>query len=169
MRNLTIQAAMLERARKKNPHKRLPLRIRWDGLIVQTSDLLLVPREGRIRMELLHVDEQTRQGFDVKMDGGCRLTDGSLVAVLRTWADPAFEPMVEYDYVSRDGKIYTWNVYQRGSGDGAIVEKWAGNAGFWVEEMSPLDRIYHCSPGLASPPDFDSLVYRVTVAGTKTD
>jgi hypothetical protein len=36
------------------------------------------------------------------------------------------------------------------------------NAGFWIEIVSPNERIYHSSHGLCDPPDFESLVFRVS-------
>jgi hypothetical protein len=44
-----------------------------------------------------------------------------------------------------------------------VDEKWTGNSGMWVEEVSSNERIYHCSHGMAPKPDFDSLVFKVTI------
>ena len=44
-----------------------------------------------------------------------------------------------------------------------VEEKWTENAGFWVEATGENERVYHCSHGMASPPDFDSLVYKVSI------
>ena len=44
-----------------------------------------------------------------------------------------------------------------------VEEKWTENAGMWIEEISPTERIYHCSHGMAHPPDFESLVFKITI------
>src|SRR6266436_4813621 len=42
-------------------------------------------------------------------------------------------------------------------------EKWTGNAGFWTESIDNYQRIYHCSSGCDDPPNFESLVFRLTI------
>jgi hypothetical protein len=88
-----------------------------------------------------------------------------VVPLLRTWFDAKYEPVVEYDYKSEDGLISTWNVYEAGRGSEVVAEKWTGNAGFWVENLGTLDRIYHCSAVPLSVLDFEHLVYRLTITG----
>ena len=50
------------------------------------------------------------------------------------------------------------------SGGQVVEEKWTENAGMWVEQISPNERIYHCSDGMAHPPDFESLVFKITIS-----
>lgn len=88
-------------------------------------------------------------------------------AFFRTWCDARYENVIEYDYVARNGVVRTWNVYEVKRGSDIVVEQWTQNAGSWVEECASLDRIYHCSEGSVPTPDFESLVYRLTVM-TKT-
>jgi hypothetical protein len=44
-----------------------------------------------------------------------------------------------------------------------VEDRWGDNAGMWIEDLGPQDRIYHCSQGASDPPTFADLVYRVTV------
>jgi hypothetical protein len=48
-------------------------------------------------------------------------------------------------------------------GGQVVEEKWTENAGMWVEQVTPYERVYHCSHGMANPPDFESLVFRVSI------
>lgn len=163
---LTIQSAMLAAERRGEIAKGPPRRILWAGRSVQTGDVLQVPRTGRLRLEILSASQAVRQGVDIKLKGGCVLADGSVVPHLQTWADERFNPVVEYDYSALDGKLATWNSYEVPIPGGVRVEQWTENAGMWIEELGPLDRRYHCSHGCggsAVPPDFEALVYRLTI------
>ena len=162
---MSIWQAMLERGKKRAKNEGGPVTIRWSDKVIQTADVFQVPMRGTIRLECIQCADDIRQGFDVKMKGGCVLSDGKVVPLLRTWCDEKYEPILEYNYQADDGLISTWNVYETWRGTELIAEKWAGNAGFWVEEVGPLDRIYHCSAGPLPAPDFNYLVYRVMVAG----
>jgi hypothetical protein len=150
---------------KRHPDKSArPRYILWDGRRVQTSDALSVPSEGVVQAEFIHVDQEVRQGFDLKVDGAFRLANGDELPVLRTWKDDRFEDVVEYPFFSRDGRLFAWNVYVMSYPSGEKVEqKWTENAGFWVELVSEQERVYHCSHGMANPPDFNALVFRVAV------
>lgn len=162
---MSIWQAMLDRGKKRARNERGPVTITWANRIVQTADVFKAPRRGSVRMECVHSAPSIRQGFDVKMKGGCVLENGEVVPVLRTWCDELYEPVIEYEYRADDGLISTWNVYETLRGSELTAEKWTGNAGFWVEALNSLDRIYHCSAGSLTVPDFDFLVYRITVTG----
>ena len=100
----------------------------------------------------------------MKLDGWFKLAEGEQVSLLRTWKEDRFEDWVEYPFFSRDGLLSLWNVYEMSYPSGEkVVEKWTENAGFWFEACSESERVYHCSHGMANPPDFDSLVFKVSV------
>jgi hypothetical protein len=162
---MSIWQAMLDRGKKRPKNERGPVTIRWGDKIVQTADVIQVPRRGMVRLECVRSATDLRQGFDVKMRGGCVLANGEIVPLLRTWCDERYEPVVEYNYEADSGLISTWNVYETWRGSELTTEKWTGNAGFWIEEVGTLDRIYHCSAGPLETPGFESLVYRMTVTG----
>ena len=161
---LTIQYAMLDHF-KRFPDKRLrPRHILWNGLRVTTSDGIAAPKDGRVRAEFLKSVGDVEQGFDIDVKGWLQLADGKKVKRLRTWNDPRLQPTVEYPFHTTDGFIWVWNVYKmRYPGGQVVEEKWTGNAGFWIEEASKTERIYHCSHGMANPPDFGCLVFRITL------
>ena len=161
---VTIRTAMLVAGKERPPSRDQPLAIKWGGRLVRTVDVLSVPDAGVVRGEFLAVRGDPEQGFDIKVNGGIRLANGEKVELLRTWNDERFEPVVEYPYFSQDGYLRVWNVYKmRYRGGQVVEERWTENAGMWVEEVSPTDRIYHCSRGMVYPPDFESLVFRITV------
>jgi hypothetical protein len=161
---LSIREALLEEARVNPPKGRRPPTIRWGELQITNSDRLTVPRMGRLRLEFLKCAPGTEQGVDVKGKPGFLLPSGRVVSLLRTWCDSDFEPVVEYDYESADSTLATWNVYKMKYSSGEVrEEKWTENAGLWREEVAALDIIYHCSHGAAPVPDFESLVYRITI------
>ena len=161
---LTIQYALLDQV-KSLPNKEVrPKYILWGGRHVTTADVLPVPENGVVRAEIISSKEDVEQGFDLKVDGWIEMAQGERVTLLRTWSDPQYEPVVEYPFLARDGRLHVWNVYKMKYGSGQVVEeKWTENAGMWIEEVSPTERVYHCSHGKAHPPDFDSLVFRVSV------
>lgn len=160
---LSIQQSILAEASSTKPRQG-PLVIRWGELLVQTSDAIAVPASGRFRLEFLAAGP-LRQGFDVKVNGAIRLADGREVNTLRTWRDDELEDVVEYEFTSRDGKMWVWNVYEVNYPSGqTAVAKWSDNAGFWVETEAPGQFVYHCSAGTCNPPDFSSLRVRLTIA-----
>ena len=159
-----IQSAMQDWYKRSLGRADYPNYILWNGLKVKTGDWWSVPRSGRIRVEFVGWKNDVEQGVDVKIDkGSLAFADGTKIPLLRTWADPALNPVVEYPYNSRTGRLLVYNVFKREDPHGLVDEKWTGNAGFWVEEVSEFDRIYHCSHGLAPEPDFDLLTFRVRV------
>jgi hypothetical protein len=79
-----------------------------------------------------------------------------------TWNSPDYEPVVEYPFESRDGVLRVWNIYKINRGK-EVVEKWTGNADFWVDMVSPSERVYHCSSGAEDPPHVESLIFKITI------
>uniref|UniRef100_UPI00301D582E hypothetical protein n=1 Tax=Paludisphaera sp. TaxID=2017432 RepID=UPI00301D582E len=155
---------MVDQAKRHTKRQSRKLSILWGGRHIQTSDLFEVPSEGIVRAEFLAATPDVPQGFDMKLDGWFQLAKGEQVPVLRTWKDDRYEDRVEYPFHSRDCRIFVWNVYEMIYPSGKrIEEKWTGNAGFWVETHGESERIYHCSHGMNNPPDFDSLVFKVSV------
>jgi hypothetical protein len=162
--SLTICDAMIADFEKHPDKATRPDHIRWGDFLVQTSDKLKVPRRGVVTAEFISAKPGVRQGFDLEVDGWFELFDGKKVPLLRTWKDDEFEDTVEYPYKSKDGLLYVWNVYEMIYPSGhRTEERWTENAGFWIEHLSKNERIYHCSHGSAYPPDFESLVFKVSV------
>ncbi len=65
--------------------------------------------------------------------------------------------------------MIVWNVYRMIYAGGLVVEeKWTENAGMWIEQDAPHERIYHCSHGMADPPDFESLVFKIGITPEAT-
>jgi hypothetical protein len=160
---LTIREAMLDHANRHPDKRKRPEDILWHGLHLKTSDVFTVPEKGVVLAEFLSSRGDIEQGFDIKVDGWLALAEGEHVPLLRTWRDARFADVIEYPFFSRDGRLWVWNVYKMKRGAEDIEEKWTENAGFWIEHVSEKERIYHCSHGMANPPDFDSLVFRIRV------
>lgn len=162
---LTIREAMIDHAKRYPNKTERPDHIHWAGLRVKTSDVFHVPQNGVVRAEFLSAKDDVEQGFDIQFDDGwVELEKGEHISHLRTWKDTKFDDVVEYPFFCRDGRLWVWNVYKMKYRGGQIVEeKWTENAGFWVEQISENERIYHCSHGMATPPDFDSLVFKVLI------
>lgn len=162
---MTIQSAMLDHARRFPDQASRPAHILWDGRRIKTGDSLAIPHLGTLRGEFLVAKGDIAQGFDVKVPGGgLLLPGGKKVELLRTWNGAELEQVVTYPFECPGGVMRIWNVYKMRYGAGHEVEEhWTGNAGFWVEEVSERDRIYHASHGAADPPDFESLVFRITI------
>jgi hypothetical protein len=164
-RGLDIQSAMLDAVSDCDDMPAPPFGILWHGKTIQTGDRLLVGQHARARIDITHHASAVRQGIDLKVNGHLELKDRSKVELLRTWADEGLEKSVEYPFQADDGILHVWNVFERLLPNGqSCEEKWTGNAGFWVEHHGPLDRTYHCSHGMAAMPDFEALVFRVSVA-----
>jgi hypothetical protein len=163
---LTIQAAMLDHVKRFPDKRSRPSHILWAGRCVRTGDDLTVPRLGTVRGEFLLAKNDLAQGFDIKVSGGgLILPSGKKVELLRTWNGADLDPVVTYPFESPRGILHVWNVYKmRYEGGREVEERWTGNAGFWVEVLSECDRVYHASHGAADPPDFESLVFRMTVS-----
>jgi len=162
--DLTIQQAMVDHVKRYPDKGSRPPYISWGDTRVQTSDVIDVPSRGIVRAEFISAAPGVRQGFDMKVDGSFQLAEGEQVPLLRTWREERFEDVVEYPFFSRDGRLYVWNIYEMTYPSGEkVMEKWTENAGFWVEVGSESERFYHCSHGMASPPNFKSLVFKVSV------
>lgn len=167
---LTIQQAMVAHVKRYPDKKSRPETILWGTRRVRTSDFIHVPSEGVVRLEFFPSSQAIRQGVDLKVDGWIELAAGKHVPLLRTWQDERFEDVVEYPFFARDGLLWTWNVYESTyPGGQKVEEKWTENSGFWVELNGENERVYHCSHGGVSPPDFDSFVYKLTIKGQFRD
>jgi hypothetical protein len=126
--------------------------------------VLRVPNKGVVEAAFLQAKEGVEQGFDLKVNGWFCLKGGEQIPVLRTWKEDRYEDAVVYPFVSQDGQMWVWNVFKMEYPGGQVVEeKWTENAGFWVEMRSEVERIYHCSHGMATPPDFESLVFKIRI------
>lgn len=159
-----IQYAMVDQAKMFPDIKKRPNFILWNGKKIKTSDVILVPRSGIITAQVLSSKTGIHQGFDIKLNGWLRLEGGEQVKILRTWKDEHHEDMVSYHFLSDDNALWFWNVYKRLWPDGRITEeKWTGNAGFFVDIVSEVERIYYCSHGMAHEPDFESFVVKLNV------
>ena len=158
----SIHAAMLSHG-KSQATKGKALAIRWGDRVVRTADRFEVTSNGKIKIEFLRRAYEFRQGLDIKVSDGIVLADGTRVPVLRTWNDPEYEDVLEYEFASPDNTMAIWNVYEETNPAGTkFPAKWSGNAGFWVD-VAGNQRTYHCSAGPCSPPDFEALVFRVTL------
>ena len=163
-RGLTIREALLDQVKRFPNKAERPQHILWSGLPIATADIVPILTKGTIRAEFLSWKEGVEQGFDIKLDGWLQLANGEKVSLLRTWNHSKYDPAVEYPFHSNAGRLWVWNVYKRRLPDGrAVEEKWTENAGLWVQKLSANERVYHCSHGFAYPPDFESLVFRVTI------
>ncbi len=161
---LSINQAMVDSAKRSRRVAGEPLRIKWGDLWIQTSDTWLVLEHGHVRAEILYASAGTEQGFDLSVDGWFELANDHHLACLRTWKDERFEDVVEYPFFSRNSRLDVWNVYKTRHSEQLVVEdKWTGNAGFWVERTSNIERIYHCSHGSVVTPDFDSFVFKLVI------
>jgi hypothetical protein len=166
---LTIQQALLDAVRTNPGRRPKPPAIRWGDRVVQTSACIDVPKSGRFAIEFLGTARGAKQGVDLKVDGAIRLADGQEVTVLRSWQDDRYEDRVEYDFTSKDAKLWVWNIYEVCSPAGVVEpQKWTENAGFWVEKVDSAEWVYHCSSGFGPLPDFESLVFRLAVLSRPT-
>lgn len=164
---LDISQAKVDQAKRHPDKSTRPDYIIWGGNRVQTYDWWDVPKSGTIEVEFISALNSIEQGVDIKIDqGGIWLASGEEISVLRTWKDDHYEEIVRYLFHSLSGRLCIWNVYKVRHPNGhAEEEKWTGNAGFLVEHRGEHERIYRCSPGDASPPNFEALVFRVSVSG----
>lgn len=162
---IDIQTAMIRHVQAHPDRATRPKHILWNGEAVWTTFDIAVPEEGRFRVEFLSEPRELSQGVDVKAEGGAiTLPGGENAQTLRTWHERQFEDAVEYPYNSRVGLIKVWNVYHRRWPDGRVApEKWTGNAGFLVESNGEQCWVFRCSSGPSERPDFDELVFRLSV------
>lgn len=164
---IDIQTAMVRHVQAHPDRATRPKYILWSGQAVWTIFDVPVPREGRLQIEFLSEPREPSQGADVKVeDGAITLPSGETVQTLRTWHEPQYEEVVEYPFESKAGLIKVWNVYRRPWPDGRVTEeKWTGNAGFLVEHETEGRWLFRCSNGPSESPDFDQLVFRLSVLG----
>ena len=164
---MTLRQAIVAEARLRPTSDRRPPFVVWMGRTVTTADVLDVPATGWITLRFLSSRGASPQGVDMRVEGGwIELANGDHVDVLRTWCDDDLEPEVNYKYHTRSGRLRLYNVYEVVRGDETVVEKMTENAGFWIEPLGPLHKIYHCSPGWSYPADFEALVFEVRVSGS---
>src|SRR4051812_14748094 len=153
---MDVQSAMIDHFTRFPDKQSRAGHIRWNGRQIYTADPIAVPEYGSVRADFVHFARDVEQGFDLTCNGWIELPNGVRIVTLRTWVNDSLPLTVHYSYRAIDRKLWLWNVYKmRYSGNQAVEEKWTGNAGFWIEEISPLERIYHCSHGMATPPDFE--------------
>lgn len=164
---IDIQSAMIAHVQAHPDRATRSKYILWNGRAVWTGIELHVPRQSRFQVEFLSEPRDPAQGVDVKAeDGAIMLPSGESVQTLRTWHAPRYEPVVEYPFISKAGLLKVWNVYHRLWPDGRITEeKWTGNAGFLVEEESERRWLFRCSDGPSRTPDFEQLVFRLSIVG----
>lgn len=164
-KGITIADAMLDLAIRYPKKSTRPTYILWNGLSVTTADCFSVPVKGRVKIDILSKQSNVTQGIDIKVgNGAIRLMGGEEISLLRTWADDRYEDQVEYHFYSKSGILSIWNVYIIRFPNGKTrVEKWTGNAGFWIEYIDKCQRIYHCSNGCDESPNFNSLVFKITI------
>jgi hypothetical protein len=130
---------------------------------VRTADVFDTPPGGTVKIEFLQRKYDFRQGMDISVSEGIILADGARIPVLRTWNDPEYEDVLQYEFLSPDRKISVWNVHEDANAMGTCwPAKRGGNAGFWLE-IDGNQRTYHCSAGPCAAPDFEALVFRVTL------
>jgi hypothetical protein len=161
----TVQYAMLDHAKRFPDKSKRPDYLLWSGLRIHTAKCLPIPKRGIVRGKFVSSDSKVRQGFDLKMnDGSIELANGECVPLLRTWRDEQLPDTVEYPFDCRDGRLWVWNIYEMSYLRGERVEeKWTENAGFWVESLDEFEWVFHCSHGMATPPDFASLVFKISI------
>ncbi len=165
---LTIRSAFIDQLKRFPDLKTRPRSLLWNGRPIITADSIVVPMHGVVRGKIVVAKTSVEQGFDMDVDGGFQLEDGKWVHPLRTWNDRKYESVIEYPFESKDCLLWIWNVYKMSYKGGQVIEeKWTENAGMWVEELSPTERIYHCSHGMANPPDFECFVFKIRVLNRK--
>lgn len=162
---IDIQTAMIRHVQAQPDRATRSKHIEWNGKAVWTSFDVVVSEEGRFRLEFLSEPRDPSQGVDVKVEhGSIALPGGEAVRILRTWHEPGHEKTVEYPYKATARMLKVWNVYRRPWPDGRITEeKWTGNAGFLVQQEAAGCWVFRCSSGPAPSPDFDQLVFRLSI------
>lgn len=159
----TIQTAMVDMAMSYSVSADRPDFIFLDGQKVKTYHWMDVPEYFRIKVEFLS-EPDPNQGMDIKVEGGhIELADKEKVKLLRTWHDPKYEAVIEYTGYSKSKRVCVTNVYMEKRGEKVFEEKWTENAGMIVQNTDDNTVILNCSSGSQVPPDFDSLVFKVSV------
>jgi hypothetical protein len=140
-----------------------PDHIIFDGQKVKTGHWIDVPEFFKIKIEFLSKPD-VNQGVDISVKNGyVTLADGSEIKILRTWHDPKYDPIVEYNGYSKAKKVIVYNVYKVTRNDKVFDEKWTGNAGMLVDDVRNNEYILRCSSNKFNPPNFDSLVFKVSI------
>ncbi|TRY33852.1 hypothetical protein [Aliiglaciecola sp. M165] len=160
----TIQQAMVDMAKShKGGAANRPDYIIFDGVKVKTSHWMVVPERFKIKVDFLSAPD-TNQGMDIHVDAGyVELEKGERIKTLRSWHNPKYEPRFEYTGFSKTQKLSINNVYTEQRGDHRFEEKWTENAGMIVEPQCENTFLFRCSPGHKTPPDYDALVFSVTI------
>jgi hypothetical protein len=160
---ISIQYAMLDMWKSYSDASTRPDHIKYDGLKVKTGHWIEVPENFTIKLEFLS-EPNADQGADISVkDGFVILGDGSKVKLLRIWHDPKYEPVVEYSGYSKAKQLIIYNVYKVERNGKIFEEKWTNNAGMLVERSNEDECIFKCSSGRCDPPNFESIVFRVSV------
>ena len=156
----------LECKKKKIP---APNFVLWRGKIVKIFDKIKLPPHGKITGIVLHdaFSEKKMNGFDLKFENGYLvLEEGEQIKHLRTWSDPDYEDKVEYEFFATPNSILSiWNVSRIYLSNGHIlVEKWTGNAGFIIEEITEYHKVYHCNHYEAENADFNDFRFSIEIS-----
>lgn len=138
---------------------------RWGDKLVALAIQLHVPTVGHIRYSIEHGPGDATVGFDLEPNAGwIMLEDRSRLKALRVWDDRQYEPSEEYGFSSSSQSLFVWNVYRTPLPHGQFrEEKWTENAGMLVDAVSEDTIRLHCSPGFSKSPDFENLVFSITV------
>jgi hypothetical protein len=162
---IDIETAMFRHMKAhSDPASRLKP-ILWNGKAIWRIFDVAVPKKGRLRLEFLSKPTEPSQGVDVRVEGGAViLQDGERVQTLRTWHEEKYEEVVEYPYDSKMGLLKVWNVCHWVWPSGEITEEARrGNAGILVEQEAEDRWLFRCNNGPSKPPDFDQLVFRLSI------
>jgi hypothetical protein len=138
--------------------------ILWQGARIYKYFWMPAPLKGRVRAEFLANKQPGRNGFDMKVDKYILLPSGKKVKTLRTMDEPELDPVVEYEYHSKNGEMAIYNVFLVIGDNGYTrIEHSTGNSGMIVEQAGELEYLFRCSSYNLPEPDFDDLVFKVKV------
>lgn len=161
---MSVQSAMLDLAKQIPDPSRRPKYINWDDKKVFTGCFIDIPEKFQLQLAFISTPDDN-QAVDLKIPKGyLLLTNGKKVQLLRTWNSPKYESIVEYQGISKDGKLFLYNVYKEVRNNRVFEEKWTNNAGFWYENVTKGKYRFHCSPGYFQKPDFESLIFELTIS-----
>ena len=149
-----------------------PMSILWNGRDIITGDILEVPQTGRFRIDFVSCRPTALHGVDIEIPGGgIAILDGQISPTLRTWYGSWYEPelkWVEYPYHAPNGWLRLASVSERVRGNQKVAERWTGNAGMFVERLAH-QHVYHCSHADSSPPNFEDMVFALTLMPPDND
>jgi len=150
-----------------------PFSILWDGRDIIAGDILRVPRTGRFRIDFVSCRPTALHGIDIDIPRGSIVFKGGEISpTLRAWYGSWYEPeleWVEYPYHAPEGWLRLTNVCERARGDKKVVERWTGNAGMFVQRHEAHHHVYHCSHADSSPPNFEDMVFALTLMLPEND